>query len=83
MKLQKYNFMIVRQDGFIQQITNTGRPNLPKVPEHLTAVSLGFYNPKLIACYYDNGKFYEDAEKTKEIVDPANYVKEDANTTGA
>lgn len=75
--MEKYNFIVYQNDtGFIQQITNTNVPNLPPIPEEdgVTAIHVDFYND-VTECYFTDGKFYEDAELTVEITDPANYVK--------
>lgn len=75
--MDKYNFIVYQNEtGFVQQITNTPAPNLPMIPEEdgVTAVHVNFYNPEIVDRYFVEGKFYEDAELTIEITDPANFT---------
>ena len=75
--MNKYNFIVYQNEtGFIQQITNTPAPNLPMIPEEdgVTAIHVNFYNPEIVDRYFVEGKFYEDAELTIEITDPANFT---------
>ena len=77
--MNTYNFIVYQNEsGLVQQVTNTTVPNLPKIPKEdgVTAIHVGFYND-VTDTYYDpeTGKFYEDAEKTLEISEPANYTK--------
>lgn len=73
-----YNFIVYdNETKFVQQITSTTAPNLPFIPEKdgVTAIHIDFYNEDISGCYYADGVFYEDAELTVVITDPATYVK--------
>ncbi len=76
--MNTYNFIVYQNESkLIQQITNTPVPSLPFIPDEdgVTAVHVDFYNPDIVDCYFVDGKFYEDAELTKEIAEPAMYER--------
>ena len=77
MKRNNY-IMYENETGLIRQLASFPSliPTEILEEDDLTVVSVNFYND-VTGCYYDplTGKFYEDAEKTVEISDPANYKK--------
>lgn len=83
--MEKYNFIVYdNKTGFIQQMTNTGASYLPTIPvsDPVTAIHVNFFNDNITECYYDSEtrKFYEDAEKNIEIMDPSTYIKSNNST---
>ena len=76
---QPYNIIIyAKENGFIQQITNTNNPNgFSNLPDTLEYMYIDFYNEEILACYFDskNNKYYEDEKKIVEIIDPSIYIK--------
>ena len=73
------NYIIFENEtGLIRQLASFPSSISTETLEEdgMTVASVNFYND-VTGCYYDplTGKFYEDAEKTVEISDPANYTK--------
>lgn len=49
--------------------------NVPSY-DNCVLVEVDFYNPNIVGCYYKDGIFYEDAELTKIIDNPVNYIRQ-------
>ena len=70
-----YAFIIINENGFVHQITSTSNKSLPILPHGLVAKHIEFFNGDLAGCYYADGVFYEDEERTVVISNPVTYQK--------